>query len=67
MGSTVKDVQAHQKPESEASILVSESEVRDIDGDSSESDGETEPARSFHRRISTNKEIKCAVSRSLNV
>ncbi|KAK8386487.1 hypothetical protein O3P69_010841 [Scylla paramamosain] len=30
--------------------------------DSSESDGETEPAESFHRRISTNKEIKCSVS-----
>lgn len=32
------------------------------DVDSSESDGETEPAESFHRRISTNKEIKCSVS-----
>lgn len=31
--------------------------------DSSESDGETEPARAFHRRISTNKEIKSSVSR----
>jgi hypothetical protein len=30
--------------------------------DSSESDGETEPAKSFHRRLSTNREIKCAVS-----
>ena len=30
---------------------------------SSESDGETEPAKSFHRRISTNKEIKNLVSR----
>jgi hypothetical protein len=30
--------------------------------ESSESDGETEPAKSFHRRISTNREIKCAVS-----
>lgn len=30
--------------------------------DSSESDGETEPAESFHRRISTNKEIKSSVS-----
>lgn len=30
--------------------------------DSSDSDGETEPARIFHRRISTNKEIKTTVS-----
>lgn len=30
--------------------------------DSSESDGENEPAESFHRRITTNKEIKCSVS-----
>ncbi|PSN33987.1 hypothetical protein C0J52_22493 [Blattella germanica] len=30
--------------------------------ESSESDGETEPAKSFHRRLSTNREIKCAVS-----
>jgi len=30
--------------------------------DSSESDGEAEPAKSFHRRLSTNREIKCAVS-----
>lgn len=29
--------------------------------DSSESDGETEPAKSFHRRLSTNREIKCSV------
>ena len=29
--------------------------------ESSESDGETEPAKSFHRRLSTNKEIKCSV------
>ena len=29
--------------------------------DSSDSDGETEPARSFHRKISTNKDIKCSV------
>ncbi|XP_074657542.1 diacylglycerol kinase delta-like isoform X2 [Tubulanus polymorphus] len=28
--------------------------------DSSESDGETEPAKSFHRRISTNKDLKTA-------
>ena len=32
--------------------------------DSSDSDGETEPARSFHRKISTNKDIKCSVSPS---
>lgn len=29
--------------------------------DSSESDGETEPAKSFHRRLSTNRDIKCSV------
>ena len=29
--------------------------------DSSESEAETEPARSFHRRLSTNREIKCSV------
>lgn len=29
--------------------------------DSSESDGETEPAKSFHRRLSTNREIKRSV------
>ena len=34
------------------------------EGESSESDGETEPAKSFHRRISTNKEIKCSVSKT---
>ncbi|KAI8770758.1 diacylglycerol kinase delta isoform X9, partial [Biomphalaria glabrata] len=28
--------------------------------ESSDSDGETEPARIFHRRISTNKDIKTA-------
>ncbi|XP_071543284.1 diacylglycerol kinase delta isoform X2 [Panulirus ornatus] len=32
------------------------------EGDSSESEGETEPAKAFLRRISTNKEIKCSVS-----
>ena len=30
--------------------------------DSSDSDGETEPAKNFFRRISTNKEIKTSVS-----
>lgn len=30
--------------------------------ESSDSDGETEPARIFHRRISTNKDIKTSVS-----
>ena len=30
--------------------------------DSSESDGETEPAKSFHRRFSTNKNIKSSVT-----
>lgn len=29
--------------------------------ESSESDGETEPAKSFRRRLSTNREIKCSV------
>lgn len=29
--------------------------------ESSESEGETEPARSYHRRLSTNREIKCSV------
>ena len=30
--------------------------------ESSESDGETEPAKSFHRRFSTNKNIKSSVN-----
>nr|XP_008191096.1 PREDICTED: diacylglycerol kinase eta [Tribolium castaneum] len=30
--------------------------------ESSESDGETEPAKSFHRRLSTNRDIKCSAS-----
>ncbi|XP_063914006.1 diacylglycerol kinase eta isoform X5 [Zophobas morio] len=30
--------------------------------DSSESEGETEPAKSFHRRLSTNRDIKCSAS-----
>ncbi|XP_069681666.1 diacylglycerol kinase eta isoform X7 [Periplaneta americana] len=30
--------------------------------ESSESDGETEPAISFHRRLSTNREIKCSAA-----
>lgn len=29
--------------------------------DSSESEDETEPAKAFHRRLSTNREIKCSV------
>lgn len=29
--------------------------------DSSESDGETEPAKSFHRRLSTNRDINSSV------
>lgn len=29
--------------------------------ESSESDGETEPAKSFHRRLSTNREINSSV------
>ncbi|KAH0808781.1 hypothetical protein GEV33_014010 [Tenebrio molitor] len=35
--------------------------------DSSESDGETEPAKSFHRRLSTNRDIKCSVGVVLRV
>ncbi|XP_050417388.1 diacylglycerol kinase delta isoform X2 [Patella vulgata] len=40
--------------------LGSSEKMSEISGqdESSESDGETEPARVFHRRISTNKEIK---------
>ena len=34
--------------------------------DSSDSDGETEPAKNFFRRISTNKEIKTSVSMFMN-
>ena len=30
--------------------------------ESSDSDGETEPAKIFHRRISTNRDIKTSVS-----
>ncbi|GJQ85591.1 hypothetical protein Trydic_g20143 [Trypoxylus dichotomus] len=32
-----------------------------VNEDSSESETETEPAKSFHRRLSTNREIKCSV------
>lgn len=32
-----------------------------VGDDSSESEAETEPAKSFHRRLSTNHEIKCSV------
>lgn len=32
------------------------------EGESSESEAEADPGKPFHRRISTNKEIKCAVS-----
>lgn len=34
--------------------------------ESSDSDGETEPAKNFHRRISTNREIKTLVSMLYN-
>lgn len=34
--------------------------------DSSDSDGETEPAKCFHKRLSTNKQITTAVSRAFN-
>lgn len=37
------------------------SSVTLVGEDSSESEAETEPARSFHRRLSTNREIKCSV------
>lgn len=32
-----------------------------VGDESSESEGETEPAKSFHRRLSTNRDIKCSV------
>lgn len=35
--------------------------VSPVGEESSESEGETEPAKSFHRRLSTNHEIKCSV------
>ncbi|KAK2151390.1 hypothetical protein LSH36_365g05031 [Paralvinella palmiformis] len=34
--------------------------------DSSESEAEPEPAKSFHRRISTNKDIKSSVSAAIS-
>ncbi|KAL7648929.1 UNVERIFIED_CONTAM: hypothetical protein RMT77_000864 [Armadillidium vulgare] len=63
MGSSAKDTKSSiQQYDTKVPTSVPGAEVRDVDGDSSESDGETEPAKSFHRRISTNKEIKCSVS-----
>ncbi len=41
---------------------ISTKPVSAVGDDSSESDGETEPAKSFHRRFSTNKNIKSSVS-----
>ncbi|XP_037089650.1 diacylglycerol kinase delta-like [Pollicipes pollicipes] len=35
--------------------------VASVGEDSSDSDDETEPAKTFHRKISTNKDIKCSV------
>ena len=35
------------------------------DGESSESEVEGEPGKPFHRRISTNREIKCSVRNKL--
>ncbi|XP_043466495.1 diacylglycerol kinase eta-like isoform X2 [Leptopilina heterotoma] len=35
---------------------------KEENAESSESDAETEPARSFHRKLSTNKEIKDPIS-----
>lgn len=35
--------------------------VSPVNEDSSESEAETEPAKSFHRRLSTNRDIKCSV------
>lgn len=62
MGSSAKDTKSSiQQYDTKVPTSVPGAEVRDVDGDSSESDGETEPAKSFHRRISTNKEIKCSV------
>ncbi|XP_046456788.1 diacylglycerol kinase delta-like isoform X6 [Daphnia pulex] len=40
---------------------ISTKPVSAVGDDSSESDGETEPAKSFHRRFSTNKNIKSSV------
>ena len=34
------------------------------EGESSESETETESGKPFHRRISTNREIKCSVSKT---
>lgn len=64
MISNEKDVKANCKAveRDKNRPMSSLQSVAEIEGDSSESDGETEPAKSFHRRISTNKEIKCAVS-----
>ena len=50
-----------------ASWSEKSSSVDKLDGtttmdDSSDSEGEAEAAKSFHRRISTNKEIKTTVS-----
>lgn len=39
---------------------------KEENAESSESDAETEPARSFHRKLSTNKEIKDPVSSTLS-
>jgi hypothetical protein len=41
---------------------ISTKPVSAVGDDSSESDGETEPAKSFHRRFSTNKNIKSSVN-----
>lgn len=44
-----------------ARVISEFSSVASVE-DSSDSDGEFEPAKAFHRKISTNKEIKTSVS-----
>jgi hypothetical protein len=44
---------------------ISTKPVSAVGDDSSESDGETEPAKSFHRRFSTNKNIKSSVNKPI--
>lgn len=46
----------------EKSSSVDRLETGTVQDDSSESEGETEAVKSFHRRISTNKDIKTTVS-----
>lgn len=48
-------------PMATSEAAVSNKPVTAAGDESSESDGETEPAKSFHRRLSTNKNIKSSV------